>query len=193
MFIMSNDDRPTRILDAALRVFSRYGYRRTAMDDIAREAGLSRPALYQHFRNKEDVFASLARLVKQRTMADMAAAWASASGVETALRAAAEAKELALYRLLHATPHGGDLLEADEGLAADLGRAMQQEAEALIAAGLAAYGRAPGDAAALARLFVRAAAGAKHAAEDEAALARDLAGLARVFAQASPGPFTPLA
>ena len=188
---MSNDDRPTRILDAALRVFSRYGYRRTSMDDIAREAGLSRPALYQHFRNKEDVFTSLARLVKQRTMDDMAAAWAAASGVEAALRAAAEAKELALFRLLHATPHGADLLEADEGLASDLRRAMQEEAEALIAAGLAAYGCSPEDAAALARLFMRAAAGAKQAASDEAALARDLAGLARIFALASLGPLTP--
>ena len=32
--------RRAAILDAALPVFSQYGYRRTSMDDIAREAGI---------------------------------------------------------------------------------------------------------------------------------------------------------
>ena len=47
------------ILDAAFRRFARYGYRRTSLGDIADEAGLSRPALYHYFRNKEDVFGAL--------------------------------------------------------------------------------------------------------------------------------------
>jgi TetR/AcrR family transcriptional regulator len=45
-----------RILDAALGVFGRYGYRRTSMDLIATAAGVSRPALYQHFSGKDDIF-----------------------------------------------------------------------------------------------------------------------------------------
>jgi TetR/AcrR family transcriptional regulator len=49
-------DRMRAILDAAYRCFARHGARRTTMDDIAAEAGLSRPAVYQYVRNKDDVF-----------------------------------------------------------------------------------------------------------------------------------------
>ena len=51
-----------QIIDATRVLFTRYGYRRTAMDDIAREAGLAKATLYLHFAGKEDVFrAMLAR------------------------------------------------------------------------------------------------------------------------------------
>jgi AcrR family transcriptional regulator len=41
---------------AAIAVFGRYGYQRTSMDLIAKAAGISRPALYQHFSGKDEVF-----------------------------------------------------------------------------------------------------------------------------------------
>ncbi|RBW48851.1 TetR/AcrR family transcriptional regulator [Marinobacter sp. F3R11] len=40
------------ILDAAERVFSEKGYERTSMDDIARNASLSRALLYVYFKDK---------------------------------------------------------------------------------------------------------------------------------------------
>lgn len=43
------------ILDAADRVLGRLGYRKMSMEDIAREARLSRRTLYLHFTNKEDI------------------------------------------------------------------------------------------------------------------------------------------
>lgn len=53
-----------QILTAALGVFGRYGYRRTSMELIAQTAGISRPALYQHFKGKEHVFRAMgARLL----------------------------------------------------------------------------------------------------------------------------------
>lgn len=44
------------ILDAAISVFTRYGFRKTSMDDIARAVGLSRQGVYLHFANKEALF-----------------------------------------------------------------------------------------------------------------------------------------
>ncbi len=44
------------IVQAASGVFLRYGYKKTAMDDIARAAGISRQGLYLHFPNKEVLF-----------------------------------------------------------------------------------------------------------------------------------------
>ncbi len=39
-------------------LFALHGYRSTSMAMIAEAAGLSRPALYQHFENREDIFRS---------------------------------------------------------------------------------------------------------------------------------------
>lgn len=48
-----------QIAAAALRLFARYGYKRTSMDDIAREAGIARATLYLHFKGKDDVFRAM--------------------------------------------------------------------------------------------------------------------------------------
>lgn len=48
-----------QIIAAATTVFGRYGYRRSSMELIAQAAGVSRPALYQHFSGKEDVFRAM--------------------------------------------------------------------------------------------------------------------------------------
>lgn len=47
------------IAEAALQTFANYGFQRTSMEDIARAAGVSRPALYQVFSNKADIFRAL--------------------------------------------------------------------------------------------------------------------------------------
>lgn len=49
-------DRPIdRLYEAALVCIERRGYRKTSMDDIAREAGVSRPTVYTYFASKKDV------------------------------------------------------------------------------------------------------------------------------------------
>ena len=44
------------LLEAAVGVFARFGYRKTSMDDVARAAGVSRQGLYLSFANKEELF-----------------------------------------------------------------------------------------------------------------------------------------
>lgn len=51
--------RENRILDAALKVFSSTGFSAATMDDIAREAGLSKPTLYQYFEAKNTLFTAM--------------------------------------------------------------------------------------------------------------------------------------
>jgi TetR/AcrR family transcriptional regulator len=53
-----SDEKRRVIHDAAIDRFSVNGFAATSMADIADAAGMSRPALYQYFRNKEDIFAS---------------------------------------------------------------------------------------------------------------------------------------
>jgi TetR/AcrR family transcriptional regulator, repressor for uid operon len=45
-----------KIVDAALVTFSKYGYDRTRMDDIAEAAKVSKGRLYLYFKSKEELF-----------------------------------------------------------------------------------------------------------------------------------------
>ena len=51
--------RQASIIEAALGVFLRYGFKKTSMDDLARAAGLSRQGLYLHFPTKEALFKAM--------------------------------------------------------------------------------------------------------------------------------------
>jgi TetR/AcrR family transcriptional regulator, acrAB operon repressor len=53
----------SRIIDAAERVFGRRGVTRTSLDDIARAAGVTRGAIYWHFKGKGDIFQAMVKRV----------------------------------------------------------------------------------------------------------------------------------
>jgi AcrR family transcriptional regulator len=52
--------RRATLIEIATGVFTRYGFRKTSMDDVARAAGLSRAGLYLHFANKTELFRAVA-------------------------------------------------------------------------------------------------------------------------------------
>ncbi|MCP5158500.1 MAG: TetR family transcriptional regulator [Gammaproteobacteria bacterium] len=52
-----------RILDAAEQVFQRQGVSRTSLSHIATDAGVTRGAIYWHFRNKADLYDAMIRRV----------------------------------------------------------------------------------------------------------------------------------
>lgn len=123
-------DRQDHVLDAAFHVFATYGFRRVTMDDIARKAGLSRTALYLHFRNKEDIFRSLSDRYFRTCVAAMAAALENEGPDEAVLAAAFAAKDGPFMEVVLGTPHGQELMDAGFSVAADI--AMQAE-EAMVA------------------------------------------------------------
>jgi TetR/AcrR family transcriptional regulator, repressor for uid operon len=45
-----------KIIKAAIDAFSKYGFDRTRMDDVAKTADLSKGTIYLHFKSKEDLF-----------------------------------------------------------------------------------------------------------------------------------------
>ncbi|SFP81381.1 DNA-binding transcriptional regulator, AcrR family [Amycolatopsis arida] len=53
--------RERQILDAAVQVFSRYGYHSASMDEISEVAGVSKPMIYTYLGSKEDLFAHCIR------------------------------------------------------------------------------------------------------------------------------------
>jgi AcrR family transcriptional regulator len=67
-----------RILEAAMIVFRRHGFRRSSIEEIAETAGLTRQALYHHFKSKEALFnAAIERVNDNAIAAGRAAAQAA--------------------------------------------------------------------------------------------------------------------
>ncbi|HEX3732452.1 MAG TPA: helix-turn-helix domain-containing protein, partial [Mycobacteriales bacterium] len=52
-------ERRAQLLAAARKVFVASGYHAAAMDDIAEQAGVSKPVLYQHFPGKLELYLAL--------------------------------------------------------------------------------------------------------------------------------------
>ncbi len=48
-----------KIMDAAIRLFSNRGYKTASVDDICKEAGVSKGAFYHHFETKQALFLAL--------------------------------------------------------------------------------------------------------------------------------------
>jgi AcrR family transcriptional regulator len=53
--------------------FEHYGYKKTSVDDIARELKISKKTIYQHFSTKEEIFYYIVSKVAQQYMNRMAA------------------------------------------------------------------------------------------------------------------------
>ena len=52
-------ERRDRIVTAATTVFSRFGYRKTALEDVASQAGVGKATLYHYFSGKDELFGAV--------------------------------------------------------------------------------------------------------------------------------------
>ena len=59
------------VLDAALRLLGRSGYRKTTLDDLAQESGIARRSIYVHFTSKEEIFLASIDRVVERLIAEL--------------------------------------------------------------------------------------------------------------------------
>src|SRR5258705_3036664 len=63
--------REERILDAAATLLVRWGFRKTTIDDVAREAGVAKGTIYLHWRDKNELFRAAIIHAQQQAMADV--------------------------------------------------------------------------------------------------------------------------
>jgi AcrR family transcriptional regulator len=63
-------NRRERLLESAASLFSRWGFDKTSVDDIAREAGISKGAVYLEFPNKDALFKAVMHWEFARYMQD---------------------------------------------------------------------------------------------------------------------------
>jgi AcrR family transcriptional regulator len=77
--------RRDEILAAAVKLFHERGYHGTGMDDIGAEAGISGPAIYRHFKGKEEILEILLLDAARSALDEAREVVAAASSPRTAL------------------------------------------------------------------------------------------------------------
>jgi AcrR family transcriptional regulator len=68
------------IVAAARRLFAEHGYAGVATEEIVREAGVTRGALYHHFRDKKDLFRAVYEAIEQQNAERIAKAALAETG-----------------------------------------------------------------------------------------------------------------
>jgi AcrR family transcriptional regulator len=54
-----SEETRTKIMEAAIKLFSNSGYNKASVNDICAEAGISKGAFYHHFKSKQELFLAL--------------------------------------------------------------------------------------------------------------------------------------
>jgi AcrR family transcriptional regulator len=108
------------IYEAAATVFAQYGFRRTTMNDIAQAAGISRPALYLMFANKENLFQGLAAFRLDQAIEQALGVLAGDGDTNERIIAALLVFERIFYEPIADSPHGAELMDISQSLASKL-------------------------------------------------------------------------
>jgi AcrR family transcriptional regulator len=114
------DDKRAVILASALRLFGQYGFRRTSIDDIAREAGIAKGTVYLYVETKEALFRALSQSLVEQMLAAARQAAAGEGTLAERLLAVLDAKYAFFYDLLLGSPHVSELLDSKGRICADL-------------------------------------------------------------------------
>jgi AcrR family transcriptional regulator len=83
--------RAQQLLDVAERLFAARGYGSTSIEGIAREAGVTRPVVYEHFESKDGIYLACLKRARSDLEAMLAEATASATDPRERLRRGADA------------------------------------------------------------------------------------------------------
>lgn len=97
---------------AAIREFSARGFSATSMANIADAAGMSRPALYQYFQNKGDIFASAFEALVEECVDRALVALATPGPMAAQLDGLLQRFDGDLWEQMAASPHSQEIIDA---------------------------------------------------------------------------------
>jgi AcrR family transcriptional regulator len=187
------EEKRTRVLDAALEAFMRYGYRRVTMGDIAREAGMSRPALYLVFPNKEEIFKAAIAGYAHQAAEEIRSGLSGHSTVADRLALAFDVWTVRPFEMVQLSPDARELTECAHGFARDVLEDSYRQFEEILASiidpmseALGRHGLTPDR---VARIAATSARGFKASAADTDALRELISGLiSMIVALGEPAP-----
>ena len=195
---VSNHTDPKRqaILESAFTQFSRYGFRRTSMEDIAKEMGISRASLYSHFKNKEEIFRCLSASLHEDTLghAERCLKGDPTPGDEridltARVEDALVARFAPFLEVVTQSEHGSEIYDENNRLCGDLVLGSHERFQSMLANTMKTAVRAGEvdlkgsgmSASAVAEIIHLGAAGLKQRASDVATFKKRLHGFVRVF------------
>ncbi len=170
-----NPVRETKMLDAALALFSRIGFRATTMEQIALEAGFSKATVYAYFADKEDIFRAVGTRFAADIVATVEAGLATEGTVSDRVRAALQAKDAMIYELVRSSPHAAELFAAKHELIAETFEETDTRVQKAIRGALTDSKLDGVSAVRLARILVRASRGLAAGADSTKSLRADIA------------------
>ena len=80
-----NQEKREAILKAAVEEFYNKGYEGSSMDTISKEANVSKATVYNHFKNKEELFFAIATIFKERFEASFEYSYTSQKDIKEQL------------------------------------------------------------------------------------------------------------
>jgi AcrR family transcriptional regulator len=128
----AGNDKRSRILDAARSLFLRYGVKRTALDDVVREAGIAKGTLYLYFDSKDALFAAIAERLCAEVLRNAEEAVATASSITTQIVGCLDAYIGSMYRLTAQSPHVAELTQSKQAPAAEIYGAFDRKMRDLL-------------------------------------------------------------
>lgn len=103
-------NRDAHIFDAAVRLFLRFGVKRTSMNDIAEEAGLSRQTLYKAFANKDAVLQATIRSLADKVVLEIETGLKKVNGLSAQLDVIFQHTVIEHYDFLQSSPNADDII-----------------------------------------------------------------------------------
>jgi AcrR family transcriptional regulator len=107
-------ERRDQLLLVARAIFAEKGFQATTMDDIAKEAGFTKPILYQYFESKTELYREIVNQTAQKLMTSLQTAVAEVESprakIEVAFRVYFEmvVSETDAFRILFIHSHEGE-------------------------------------------------------------------------------------
>lgn len=112
----SPDPRRAHVLASASKVFLAYGFAKATMDDIARAAEMSRPAVYLHFKNKTEIYRSIASDMLTLSSEQAKAALDGPGPFAARMERAVDVAIVSMIASFSLTPHGAEFLDMKSNL-----------------------------------------------------------------------------
>ena len=170
----NKEDKDSLIAQAAMQEFSKFGLRKTTMQDVAKAADISRQTLYNRVPNKDELLRLVANHYFSDNIQRCQAALAHTGQLEDALDILVEHFVIEPWRTIRAMPEAEEFELASTGIIAEQVKLAVQQKASIIRDVMLRTVSAPAMseqlAENLAQLFCATAAGIKSAADSEADL-----------------------
>jgi len=101
-----------RILQATWKLIRHYGYAKTTIGDIAREAGIGKGTVYLYFKSKADIILALVDRTNERITLDLEKIASGGESPEIRMRECLLHRILAIFDIVRKYPHGEDVITA---------------------------------------------------------------------------------